>query len=76
MTADPRVESVAKARAGERYQTAVLSEGNVFAIRQSGQSVRHLCSEYGVSETTIRNILNGKRWKHTLHLAEKHPNAP
>lgn len=50
---------------GEGNGRAKLSERDVLVIRSSqGTSVRSLATEFGVGQTTIREILSGKRWAH------------
>jgi hypothetical protein len=52
---------------GEQAAPAVLAERQaieIIARRESGQLLRVLAAEFGVSETTISSIATGKTWKH------------
>jgi len=41
-----------------------LSAEKVLAIRADNRSRKEIAAEYGVSVTSIDNIINRKRWKH------------
>jgi hypothetical protein len=50
---------------GEKHSRAKLTETQVLAIRASENKFhRELAVEYGVTKTTITNIINRKIWKH------------
>jgi hypothetical protein len=51
---------------GERNPSAVLAETQVQSIRARAGSVTQevLSAEYGVHQSTISNIITGKRWAH------------
>lgn len=52
---------------GEQVSSAVLTPDNVLDIRarrKSGDSVLALSDIYGVSTTTIHNIVTYKSWRH------------
>lgn len=53
--------------AGRRNVNVVLTAGKVRRIRKlhaEGQSVTSLAREYGVSWTTIRNVVTRTTWSH------------
>ena len=55
--------------AGEKHGRAKLREGQVFEIlakRAEGLSLAKIAKEYGVSPYTVRDIIQGKRWKHVI----------
>jgi DNA-binding transcriptional regulator YiaG len=49
---------------GERQGSAKLTAAAVRAIRASDLSNSLLAAAYGVGTTTIRDVKNGKRWRH------------
>lgn len=52
---------------GEQNGSAVLTEMDVVRIRHyhsEGLNPQKLARRYNVTDVTIRNILNGKSWKH------------
>jgi hypothetical protein len=54
-------------RRGEHINTAKLTESDVLSIRaryRDGESARKLCAEFGISKTSIFQILRRKTWKH------------
>lgn len=63
---DNHDDCVAKRRHafGSRMGTAKLTENQVTAIRRSDLSGRQLALQYGVSPTTISEIVNYKIWRH------------
>jgi hypothetical protein len=56
----------AKGRAaiGERVASSKLTSADVIAIRKSTKLHRELAVEFGVSQSAITMIRQGKRWKH------------
>jgi hypothetical protein len=54
---------VNKAR-GSRIGISKLTESQVIQIRKSRKSLAQLATVYGVTENTIRRILNRELWKH------------
>lgn len=67
--ADNMADKVAKKRHkwGETHAHAKLSEAQVIEARQlyaQGVKVAHLAKKYGVSDATMREILNRETWKH------------
>lgn len=61
-------ERAARERAARRANGAPvkrdgkLTSADAVAIRESGDSVRELSERYGVSLTTIREVLTGRKW--------------
>lgn len=52
---------------GEKNAGAVLTEGQVVAIRlarQQGKAIRALAREYGVHQRTIQRVVKGTHWRH------------
>lgn len=49
---------------GIRHPKSKLTESQVRDIRQSGMSSKTLANKYGVSDTLIYGIRNGKNWRH------------
>lgn len=49
---------------GSNVTISKLTEQQILEIRSSKQSVKQLSSIYGVSLSTIYNIINGTSWKH------------
>lgn len=68
-TADMMVKGRHRCPVGEDTHRAVLTERQVLDIRAEyaagGISYRLLASRYGVGETTIRNAISRKSWRHT-----------
>jgi hypothetical protein len=57
-------------RGGERHSTAKLMESDIIFIRNNVRSFGtqgDLANKLGVSQATISNIVNGKRWAHAAH---------
>ena len=48
--------------AAENNRLAKLTNEQVREIRQSSESVQTLAKRYGVSDCTIRNVINRKRY--------------
>lgn len=53
-----------KQQSGELHHNAVLTNGDVLAIRASNKSRALLAAEYGVNRGTIRDIILRKSWRH------------
>ncbi len=54
---------------GERHPRAKLTAEKVRAIRQlriQGWTLRRLAAEFGVSDHTVRAILDSRTWKHMV----------
>lgn len=49
---------------GERCGTAKLTLDQVRAIRQDNRLQRFIAADYGIAESMISRIKNGKRWQH------------
>jgi len=52
---------------GERHGMAKLNVDSVLAIREkfaNGEKVKNMASEFGVTQETIRGIVNRKKWSH------------
>ena len=66
--ADNRADALAKGRVrvavGTACHTARLTEADVQRIRSSAKTGKALARQYGVWDTTIYDIRNGKTWKH------------
>jgi len=59
--------AVGRSTRGERNPGARLAEADVVAIRErhaDGASIRSLMESFGVSETTISEVVNRRRWRH------------
>ena len=53
------------AKPGEQNGRAVLTEASIRGIKASlGASQRELAKIHGVGQTTIRDILKSKTWRH------------
>ena len=63
---DNMADMTAKGRAspGEKCGTAKLREADVRAIRADRRKIREIAAAYGVTESSVSMIQNGKRWKH------------
>jgi hypothetical protein len=48
---------------GDKHHSSKLTKDKVIAIRNSKLSQQKLADMYGVSRTTIRNVLSNKVWK-------------
>lgn len=49
---------------GERHPRAILSAADVAAIRlRAADAAADLADEFGVSDTTIRDVRSGRRWR-------------
>lgn len=59
-------DSIAKGRftRGERQWNSKLTDTAVRMIRRSSRPLGELAEEYDVTESTIRNVLNRRTWKH------------
>lgn len=53
---------------GERVSWSKLTDADVLEIRKIGNSTPRflIAKRYGVHTTTIRDVLNNKKWKHLL----------
>jgi hypothetical protein len=51
---------------GSEHGMAKLNDGQVLQIRRNEESLSEAAIKYGVSETNVRDIRNGKTWKHLL----------
>jgi DNA invertase Pin-like site-specific DNA recombinase len=54
---------------GSKHPQAKLTEGDIPRIREmfeEGISKMRIAKLFGVSDTTILNILRGKKWKHVM----------
>jgi hypothetical protein len=54
---------------GEKARTAILKEDQVIAIRAragGSLSARELAIEYGIRPSTVRQIVQGRSWRHLL----------
>lgn len=49
---------------GSRQASAKLTEETAAQIKHSTELTRHLVARYGVSRTIVKQIRNGKIWKH------------
>lgn len=49
---------------GERHGLAKLSADKIVAIRKDQRTQREIAKEYGVHQTTIKNIKLNRTWKH------------
>jgi len=52
---------------GENHPRSVLTEDDVWEViklQSEGFSIQSICQKFGVSKTTIHNVLTGKTWKH------------
>lgn len=49
---------------GEAHHATSLTEDDVMAIRKSCSARKDIAARYGVSVSTIRNILTGRTWAH------------
>jgi hypothetical protein len=49
---------------GEAHHATSLTERDVIEIRKSSATKKYLAASYGVSLSTIRNILTGRTWSH------------
>lgn len=49
---------------GSANSNAILDANGVLAIRASQLSAAELAAQYGVSRSTIINVLSGRTWKH------------
>lgn len=63
---DNRQDAVRRARTatGERHGRAKLTADQVISIRDDSRPAKELARIYGVSDTQIRGIKEGKTWKH------------
>lgn len=55
------------AKAGEKHPLAILSSSDVIRIREArlfGAKIKQLANSYGVSQSAIKNVYLGHRWKH------------
>lgn len=51
---------------GSKHHNAKLTEDDVRAIRASDKSRKELMEEYGISYSTLKDVLNFKSWKHVI----------
>jgi len=61
---------------GERHSGARLTSANVIAVREairSGRTRKSVGDEFGVSEATVRHVLNGDTWRHHGFTGEAFP---
>lgn len=59
---------------GEHSYKAILTDADVVNIRRRilfGESQRSLAKEFGINESTIHAIRNGRSWKHVLALLDE-----
>ena len=66
-TADMKKHGTQFRPLGEKCGTHVLTEDqvrSVFVMRQSGMLHREIAAVFGVSNSAIKLILNGKNWPH------------
>jgi hypothetical protein len=60
----------AMGRQGSRHHNARLNAAQVASIRasvQDGRTQRVIAAEFGISQTTVSQIINHKRWKEQSH---------
>jgi hypothetical protein len=67
--ADNNADMAERGRAsrGERHIHAVLTAEQVLAIRKaaaSGRSQREIASQYGITQQTVSDLHNRRRWRH------------
>lgn len=48
---------------GEAHHLTTLTKADAMAIAASDEPTKVLAERYGVSDTTVRNIRNGRRWR-------------
>ncbi len=51
-------------RRGENSATAKLTSNDVLSIRSDSRSHCVIANDYGVAQSTVTRIKNGKRWSH------------
>lgn len=61
-TPSPSITHPDRVPRGEKHPRAILTEADVDRIRTSGDSVKDLAKEYGVSESTIHRANTGITW--------------
>lgn len=65
---DNVADMLAKGRArpprGDRHWTTHLTDSDVVAIRNAPPPYREIAERFGVSESTVADIRNLKRWRH------------
>ena len=49
---------------GERRPNAKMTESQIKAIRKDGRIPKIIAEDYGMSKSTIRDIIKRKTWKH------------
>jgi|GEM_PF-5030253 len=53
---------------GENHPRSILTEGDVWEIiklhQSEGFSIQSICQKFGVSKSTIHDVLTRKTWKH------------
>ena len=49
---------------GEKHPNSKLTADQVIAIKKDTRKPNAIAVDYGVSDTLIRNILQGKTWAH------------
>jgi hypothetical protein len=57
---------------GEKHWKCILSEGQVFEIKniynQGKKTMKQIGVDFGVGRTTISAIINDRNWKHLNHV--------
>jgi DNA invertase Pin-like site-specific DNA recombinase len=53
---------------GENRIESKLKEKEVIEIRKEKYSVNYYANKYNVCKSTVRDIINGKKWKYLLEV--------
>jgi hypothetical protein len=64
--ADKAAKGRASSLAGASNPRAKLTDGDVRAIREDPRAPKAIAAEYGVSDTAVRFIKEGRTWRHLL----------